>query len=56
MEKSHWLIGELVRAGMETADPIRDNGIDLLVSPADHGWTQPIQVKTSRDRNINVYP
>ncbi len=52
----HWFIGELVRADLEAADPLRDNGIDLLVSAADYSWTQPIQIKTSRDRNINVYP
>jgi hypothetical protein len=52
----HWFIGELVRAGLEAAAPVRDNGIDLLVSPPDYRWTQPTQVKTHRDRNINVYP
>lgn len=52
----HWLISELVRAGLEAADPVRDNGVDLLVSAADYSWTQPVQVKTSRDRDINVYP
>ena len=26
----HWLIGELVRAGLEAAEPVRDIGIDLL--------------------------
>jgi hypothetical protein len=52
----HWFIGEVVRAGLEAADPVRDNGIDLLVSPPDYSWTQPIQVKTHRDRVINVYP
>jgi hypothetical protein len=52
----HWFVGELVRAGLEAADPVRDNGVDLLVSPADYSWTQPIQVKTSRDRVMNVYP
>lgn len=51
----HWLIGELVRAGLEAADPVRDNGVDLLVSPADYSWTQPVQVKTHSDRVINVY-
>lgn len=51
----HWLIGELVRAGLEAAYPVRDNGVDLLVSAADYGWTQPVQVKTHRDRRIRVY-
>lgn len=32
----HWFIGELVRAGLEVAEPVRDNGIDLLVSPPDY--------------------
>ncbi|WP_043266438.1 hypothetical protein [Streptomyces sp. CT34] len=52
----HWRIGEVVRAGLEAAQPIRDNGVNLLVSALDYTWTQPIQIKTSRDRNINVYP
>lgn len=52
----HWLIGEAVRAGLEVAEPVRDNGIDLLISAPDYSWTQPVQVKTHRDRNINVYP
>lgn len=52
----HWLIGELVRAGLEAAEPVRDDGVDLLVSPEDYSWTQPVQVKTHLDRVINVYP
>jgi hypothetical protein len=52
----HWLIGELVRAGLEAAEPVRDDGVDLLVSPEDYTWTQPVQVKTHLDRDINVYP
>lgn len=52
----HWLIGELVRAGLEAAEPVRDKGVDLLASPPDYAWTQPVQIKTHRDRNINVYP
>jgi hypothetical protein len=51
----NWLINELVHAGMEVAVPIRDDGVDLLASMTDYSWTQPLQVKTSRDRNINVY-
>lgn len=52
----HWLIGELTRAGIEAAEPVRDNGVDLLASPPDYAWTQPVQIKTHRDRDINVYP
>jgi hypothetical protein len=52
----HWLIGELVRAGLEAAEPVRDDGVDLLVSPEDYTWTQPVQVKTHMNRVINVYP
>lgn len=51
----HWLIGEILRVGLEAADPVRDNGVDILVYPPDYSWTQPIQVKTHRDRTINVY-
>jgi hypothetical protein len=50
----NWLISELVRVGLEVATPVRDNGVDLLVSMLDYSWTQPLQVKTSRDRVINV--
>jgi hypothetical protein len=49
-----WLISELVRAGLEVATPIRDTGVDLLISSPDYSWSQPVQIKTSRDRNINV--
>ena len=52
----HWLIDELVRAGLEAAEPVRDKGVDLLASPPDYAWTQPVQIKTHRDRSINVYP
>jgi hypothetical protein len=51
-----WLTGELVRAGLEVAGPVRDDGVDLLVLPEDYSWTQPVQVKTHLDRDINVYP
>ncbi len=37
----HWFIGEVVRAGLEAAEPIRDKGIDHLVSPPDYSWTLP---------------
>lgn len=50
----NWLVSELVRAGLEAAEPVRDNGVDLLASASDYSWTQPLQVKTSRDRMINV--
>lgn len=36
-----WLISDLVRAGFEVATLVRDNGVDLLVSAPDYGWTQP---------------
>ena len=37
-----WLVGELVRAGLEVADPVRDNGIDLLASAPHFIWTLPL--------------
>ena len=45
----NWLISELVRVGLEVATPVRDNGVDLLVSRADYSWSQPLQVKTPLD-------
>ncbi|MER6951013.1 hypothetical protein ABT294_44070 [Nonomuraea sp. NPDC000554] len=36
------LVGELVRAGLEVADPVRDNGVDLLASAPHFTWTQPL--------------
>lgn len=36
------------------ADPVRNDGLDLLVSPPDYSRTQPVQIKTHRDRTINV--
>lgn len=51
-----WLIGEAVRIGLEASNPLRDNdGVDLFLSSRDYDWTKPIQVKTSRDRSIDVY-
>jgi hypothetical protein len=35
-----WLISEQVRAGLEAATPIRDNGVDLLLTPAE-AWALP---------------
>ena len=34
----HYLITELMRAGIEVAEPVRDRGVDLVVSP---GIKQP---------------
>ena len=38
----NWLVGELVRAGLEVADPVRDNGVDLLASAPHFIWTLPL--------------
>jgi hypothetical protein len=51
---TNWLISELVEAGLEVATPVRDKGVDLLASVPDYSWSQPLQVKTSRDRCITV--
>ena len=51
---TNWLISELVEAGLEVATPVRDKGVDLLACVPDYSWTQPLQVKTSRDRCITV--
>jgi hypothetical protein len=51
----NWLVNELVHAGYEIAIPLRDAGVDLIVSPPDYAWSQPLQLKTSRDRAITVH-
>jgi hypothetical protein len=51
----NWLTTELVFAGYEVAMPIRDSGVDLLVSPSGYGWTLPVQVKTHRGRKLKAY-
>jgi hypothetical protein len=38
----NWLVGELVRAGLEVADPARDNGVDLLASAPRFTWMLPL--------------
>lgn len=51
----NWLTTELVHAGFEVATPIRDKGVDLLVSPSDYAWTLPIQLKTGRETVFQVH-
>ena len=50
----NWLTTELVIAGFEVALPLRDNGVDLLVSPPDYPWTLAVQVKAHRDRKMRI--
>lgn len=62
----HWLINELLRAGLEVAAPLRDHGIDLIayldVSPILEGDTsaparfaaRPIQMKTVTGERFTV--
>lgn len=38
----NWLVGELGRAGLEVADPVRDKGVDLLASAPHFTWTLPL--------------
>ena len=38
----NWLVGEVVRAGLEVADPVRDKGVDLLASAPHFTWTLPL--------------
>lgn len=51
----NWLTAELVHAGFEAATPLRDNGVDLLVSAEDHAWTLPARLKTSRETVFQVH-
>lgn len=51
----NWLVHELMLAGFEVALPMRDRGVDLLVSPPDYDWTLPVQLKTSRDKTMQVH-
>lgn len=50
-----WLINELMYAGFEVALPMRDRGVDLLVSPDDYAWTLAVQLKTSRESVMQVH-
>jgi hypothetical protein len=54
----HWLIRELLRAGLEAATPERDRGVDLIVY-ADHDGSgkfvaRPIQLKSASDSSFAV--
>lgn len=51
----NWLVNELMYAGFEVALPMRDRGVDLLVSPRDYEWTLPVQLKTSRQTVFQVH-
>jgi len=51
----NWLVNELMYAGFEVALPMRDRGVDLLVSPTDYAWTLPVQLKTSRQTSLQVH-
>jgi hypothetical protein len=48
-------VNELMHAGFEVAIPMRDKGVDLLVSPAGYEWTLPVQLKTSRQTVFQVH-
>jgi len=51
----HLLISRLVAAGFEVAEPLRDNGIDLIVYRGDNGFTAwPIQMKASTQESFSL--
>lgn len=51
----HLLISRLVAAGFEVAEPLRDNGIDLIVYRGDGGFTAwPIQMKASTQESFSL--
>lgn len=50
----NWLVHELMLAGFEIALPMRDKGVDLLVSPQDYDWTLAVQLKTARGTAMSV--
>jgi hypothetical protein len=59
----HILIANLLAAGLEVAEPIRDRGIDLIVfrdgkeesEKSVKFAARPIQLKTSSDRTFELY-
>jgi hypothetical protein len=51
----HLLISRLVAAGFEVAEPLRDNGIDLIVYRGENGFTAwPIQMKASTQESFSL--
>jgi hypothetical protein len=53
------LVNELLEAGLEVAEPIRDRGVDLIAyldvdDEIDHFVAFPIQLKVSSDRRFAV--
>jgi hypothetical protein len=51
----HLLISRLVASGFEVAEPLRDNGIDLIVYRGDNGFTAwPIQMKASTQESFSL--
>ena len=54
-----YLINELVRSGIEVAQPLQDVGIDLLAyldreSPDGHSRAWPLQLKANYDESFSV--
>lgn len=55
----HRLVEELLRAGFEVAEPVRDRGIDLIVY-SDFGKTSkfvatPIQIKSASKKSFGIH-
>lgn len=55
----HWLVGELLRAGLEVAVPVRDRGVDLIVysgEDRDPGSfvARPIQLKAASLESFGI--
>jgi hypothetical protein len=55
----HWLVGELLRAGLEVALPVRDRGVDLLVYSGEklepkEFVARPIQMKAATNEHFGV--
>jgi hypothetical protein len=52
----HLLISRLVAAGFEVAEPLRDNGIDLIVYRGGSGFKAwPIQMKASTQESFSLH-
>jgi hypothetical protein len=54
----HWLVGELFRAEIEVALPVRDKGVDLIAYTGVEDLSQlvarPIQLKASSDESFGI--
>lgn len=55
-----WLTAELVRAGLEVAEPVRDRGVDLvayvdLATDAKQFVGRPIQIKAAMKKVFSVH-